>query len=422
MKAIDPVTNDPSRSFSLDALDSSQSAYVPQDQGASLSAIATLANQQPVMEFYSASDSLEPGEVVVEGLQPTLMAKVSSSPQNGSIVSAHNMYNSYAVNPWNRYKLAAAAGPKAGEAIFDREHILQTELVHLRGSLSEKTKEVEQLSKELEIAYELIGKLQQQDNPPSHSVPHLGESAGTLLLMNQPDGKFDGQEPSKERGGLLPGTEKSQVLQKDMNMRSGESAFEEQDLKELNPEDAKPDESERHEQVADEFPCGMGTLLSTRMQDRGVNSEPNGSIAAENSSARDQPDDVPNIPSPMVTLPEYSMPGSGHQNLLVIQPHGYQSATNNVEITTEQRIVVAQFPDQRNTMLQFESNVQPKEEHNAQLNQELETEEAVAPTRQEGVSDETASTSCFAGEELKDSIEVVKEEIVSGQREMILPP
>lgn len=425
MKAIDPVTDDPSRSFSLDALDSSQSAYVPQDQGGSLSAITTPANQQPVMEFYSASDSLEPGEVVVEGLQPTSMAKVSSSPQIGGIVSAHNVYNSYAVNPWNRYKLAAATGPKAGEAIFDREHILQTELVHLRGSLSEKMKEVEQLSKELEIAYELIGKLQQQDNPPSHSVPHLGDSVGTLILMNQPDGNLDSQKPSKERCGLLPGSEKNQVLQKDMNIRSGESAFEEQDLKELNPEDAGPVGSERREEVADEFPCSMGNLLSTTMQDRGINSEPNGFIAAENSSARDQPDDVnvaPSIPAPMVTLPEYCMPGRGHQNLLVIQPHGCQSATNNAENTTERRIVVAQFPDQRNTMLQFESNVQLKEEHNTQLNQELETEEAVTPNRQEGVSDETASTSCFAGEELKDSIEAVKEEIVSGQREMILPP
>lgn len=421
MKAVGdpPVTLDPSRSFSLDS-SLQQSAYVPpppQDQGGS-SAIPATTNhlhqqqQQTLMEFYAtANDSLEPGEVVVEGLQPTMsMTKVSSSVLNGSIASAHNMYNSYAVNPWNRYKVAAAAavGPKVGEAIFDREQILQTELVHLRGSLSEKTKEVDQLSKELEIAYELIGKLQQQqDNPSlSHLVTHPGESSV--------DGELDdGQELGEERSGVLGRTDRRHgVLERDVKMSSGESVFEEPDMKnELNAEiDVKPTGSEEQHEFH------RGIRISSRMPDGGVHSRPNDSMPTENSSTRDQPIDVaPSHPASLASLSECSMPGRGHRNLPIVQQLGCQFAMDNVvETVTEQRIVVAQFPDQRNVvLLQFESGMQP-EDQRTQQTQELEAEErAVSPNRQEGVSDETvaAAVSCSVGkEEGKDSLGEEEEE------------
>jgi hypothetical protein len=102
------------------------------------------------------------------------------------------------------------------------------------------------------------------------------------------------------------------------------------------------------------------------------------------------------------------------------------TAEDQPEISTEQRMVVAQFPDNRNVvLLQFESSEQrdneQQNEQKTQQNEELEME--VTASHQEGVSDEMATKSCYVAEELKDSVEDVKEEIVTAvQGEMVLTP
>lgn len=151
VKAIDQTNL--SQSFPMDVLDTSQSAIMHQSQ----------VSDAPHTRECSPSNGLEPGEVVVESIEKLSQMNPITN-QSSKIISEHNMYNSYASNPWNQYKLISER-TNARESIFDREQILKTELIHLHGSLSEKTKEVEQLMKELEMAYKLINKLQNPEEP-----------------------------------------------------------------------------------------------------------------------------------------------------------------------------------------------------------------------------------------------------------------
>ena len=94
--------------------------------------------------------------------------------------SAHSLYNSYGFNPWSgisgqvvqatdvSQEVTATSDGSAVTAggiqvVYNRENILETELQHLRSALSEKTKEVQRLSQELEKAYSIIEQLKQQN-------------------------------------------------------------------------------------------------------------------------------------------------------------------------------------------------------------------------------------------------------------------
>lgn len=149
-----------SQSFPMDALDTSQSSIMQQSQ---IELKVTTTSDAPHTREFSTGNGLEPGEVVVESIEKLSQMNAITN-RSSKIISEHNMYNSYASNPWNQYKLISER-MNAKESIFDREQILKTELIHLHGSLSEKTKEVEQLMKELEMAYKLINKLQNPEEP-----------------------------------------------------------------------------------------------------------------------------------------------------------------------------------------------------------------------------------------------------------------
>lgn len=158
VKAIDQTNL--SQSFPMDALDVSQSAIMQQSQ---VELKVTMTSDAPHTREFSTGNGLEPGEVVVESIEKLSQMNAITN-RSSKIISEHNMYNSYASNPWNQYKLISEK-MNARESIFDREQILKTELIHLHGSLSEKTREVEQLMKELEMAYKLINKLQNPEEP-----------------------------------------------------------------------------------------------------------------------------------------------------------------------------------------------------------------------------------------------------------------
>ena len=77
--------------------------------------------------------------------------------------SAHNVFNSFGnfnQGPWAQHAANAANRQGKEGSVFNRESILETELSHLRSALSEKTKEVQRLTQELEKAHSLIQQLQ----------------------------------------------------------------------------------------------------------------------------------------------------------------------------------------------------------------------------------------------------------------------
>jgi len=113
----------------------------------------------PELSATGLADGLEPGEVVFEGgvaqIGPTTKPSVSS---------AHNLYNSYAYNPWTRFRDSAGSvvAPLTGSAgICERDGVLHAELRHLHTALEEKTREVGELTRDLQNAYDTINKLRQ---------------------------------------------------------------------------------------------------------------------------------------------------------------------------------------------------------------------------------------------------------------------
>lgn len=133
----------------------------------------------PELTAAGLADELEPGEVVFEGgvaqIGPTTSAK---PPTTTSVSSAHNLYNSYAYNPWARFRdgagsvVAALTGSAGG--ICERDGVLRAEVRHLHAALEEKTREVGELTRDLQNAYDTINKLRQIQNnvlPPPVSTP-----------------------------------------------------------------------------------------------------------------------------------------------------------------------------------------------------------------------------------------------------------
>jgi len=164
----------------------------------------------PELSTAGLADGLEPGEVVFEGgvaqIGPTAKPTVSS---------AHNLYNSYAYNPWARFRdnAGSVVAPLTGAAgICEHDGVLRAELRHLHTALEEKTREVGELTRDLQNAYDTINKLRQIQNStlPTQSVdaqvavngaPSLGESldAGCATESAVPPfaNKVDGMMPSE---------------------------------------------------------------------------------------------------------------------------------------------------------------------------------------------------------------------------------
>ena len=113
----------------------------------------------PELSTTGFAEGLEPGEVVFEGgvaqIGPTTKPSVSS---------AHNLYNSYAYNPWARFRDSAGSvvAPLTGAAgICEHDGVLHAELRHLHAALEEKTREVGELTRDLQNAYDTINKLRE---------------------------------------------------------------------------------------------------------------------------------------------------------------------------------------------------------------------------------------------------------------------
>lgn len=123
--------------------------------------------------------------------------KVDPAP-NGPVVSsqyqgsAHNLYNSYAPNPWSVYP--SQGQESGGSPIESLNKAHQSELQHLRNALSEKTKEVQRLVQELEKAYNIIETLKQHSLQVHHaqSQHHLqnqGQEKSEQDVSGQVDDK-----------------------------------------------------------------------------------------------------------------------------------------------------------------------------------------------------------------------------------------
>lgn len=113
----------------------------------------------PELSTAGLADGLEPGEVVFEGG----VAQVGPTTKP-AISSAHSLYNSYAYNPWVRFRDSAGSvvAPLTGAAgICERDGVLRAELRHLHAALEEKTREVGELARDLQNAYDTINKLRQ---------------------------------------------------------------------------------------------------------------------------------------------------------------------------------------------------------------------------------------------------------------------
>jgi len=169
----------------------------------------------PELSTVGLADGLEPGEVVFEGgvaqIGPTAKPTVST---------AHNLYNSYAYNPWARFRdnAGSVVAPLTGAAgICEHDGVLRAELRHLHTALEEKTREVGELTRDLQNAYDTINKLRQIQNNtlPTQSAdaqaavngaPSLGEGldAGCATESAVPAfaDKVDGMMPS-EAGHMI---------------------------------------------------------------------------------------------------------------------------------------------------------------------------------------------------------------------------
>jgi len=113
----------------------------------------------PELSTIGLADGLEPGEVVFEGG----VAQIGPTTKP-AILSAHNLYNSYAYNPWARFRDSAVSvvTPLTGATgICERDNVLRAELRHLHTALEEKTREVSDLTRDLQNAYDTINKLRQ---------------------------------------------------------------------------------------------------------------------------------------------------------------------------------------------------------------------------------------------------------------------
>ena len=132
-------------------------------------------NNTDISMFPSSCDAAAPSVDAplkngpVDSLQrpPSFGLPVPNQPSTTapSFPSAHNQYNSYAYNPWSVYpgdsQGNSGAAPAGAKPVFRKENILESELQHLRSALSEKTKEVQRLTQELEKAYDIIEGLRQ---------------------------------------------------------------------------------------------------------------------------------------------------------------------------------------------------------------------------------------------------------------------
>jgi len=123
----------------------------------------------PELSSVGLADGLEPGEVVFEGGGG--VAQVGPATKPSSSASAHNLYNSYAYNPWARFRGSAGAvvAPlTAAAGLCERDGVLRAELRHLRAALNEKTREVGELTRDLQSAYGTIDRLRQiQSSAPA---------------------------------------------------------------------------------------------------------------------------------------------------------------------------------------------------------------------------------------------------------------
>jgi len=143
----------------------------------------------PELAVAGLADGLEPGEVVFEGgvaqIGPTTTAKPTS------VSSAHNLYNSYAYNPWARFRDSAGTvvAPLTGSAgICERDGVLRAELRHLHSALEEKTREVGELTRDLQNAYDTINKLRQIQSSTLPTTPGVDTPAGMDEHQSLSDG------------------------------------------------------------------------------------------------------------------------------------------------------------------------------------------------------------------------------------------
>ena len=166
----------------------------------------------PELSATSLADGLEPGEVVFEGG----VAQIGPAATKPSISSAHNLYNSYAYNPWARFRdnAGSVVAPLTGAAgICERDGVLRAEVRHLHTALEEKMREVSELTRDLQNAYDTINKLRQIQNStlPTQStdtsaaigdLPCLGESLDASLTAENSvrtfADKVDGMIPSDD--------------------------------------------------------------------------------------------------------------------------------------------------------------------------------------------------------------------------------
>jgi len=139
----------------------------------------------PELATAGLADGLEPGEVVFEGgvaqIGPTTKPSISSS---------HNLYNSYAYNPWARFRDNAGlvVAPLTGAAgVCERDGVLRAELRHLHAALEEKTREVGELTRDLQNAYDTINKIRQFQN---NTLP--AQSTDATSAINDPPSLGEG--------------------------------------------------------------------------------------------------------------------------------------------------------------------------------------------------------------------------------------
>lgn len=134
-----------------------------------------LASDPLCTEFSNVPpDGLEPGEVVFDDTGVVPVA-VSSAKTGGT--SAHNLYNSYAFNPWKRFQGVLGSSVSA---VFERDSLLQSERRHLRLALDDKMREVRELTCNIQKAYETIDELRRLHGGLLHHVEELTESGSDV--------------------------------------------------------------------------------------------------------------------------------------------------------------------------------------------------------------------------------------------------
>jgi len=153
-----------------------------QDTGVNNQRLPVIDPLCPELSTAGLADGLEPGEVVFEGgvaqIGPTSKPCVSS---------AHNLYNSYAYNPWARFRDSAGTvvAPLTGAAgICERDGVLRTELRHLHAALEEKTREVGELTRDLQNAYDTISKLRQIQNSGLPAQVQVADTSAVVVGAN----------------------------------------------------------------------------------------------------------------------------------------------------------------------------------------------------------------------------------------------